>query len=213
MYIPKANEETRIPVMHALMRSQPFASLVTLNAGGFIATHLPLVLEDNGTEFGILKGHISRANPQWQGLTASVEALAIFSGPQHYISPSWYPAKQEHGKVVPTWNYAVVHAYGTLQLVNDTTWLLAHLESLTNQHEAAFPAPWKVSDAPADYINQLTNGIIGFELPIRKLEGKWKLSQNRSIADREGVVEGLNDLATPESEHMEALMKQALSDR
>jgi transcriptional regulator len=208
MYIPKMNEEKRIPVMHDLMRVHSFACLVALGANGLMASHIPMVLEQDGSEFGILKGHLSRANSQWRDLTPGVEALAIFSGAHHYISPSWYPTKQESGKVVPTWNYVVVHAYGTLKTVEDPSWLLSHLESLTNKHEASFKPPWKVADAPPEYIRQMSNGIIGLELPISRLEGKWKLSQNKNASDLEGVVNGLNELGTSESLAMKALVEQ-----
>jgi transcriptional regulator len=208
MYIPRANEETRTSVLHTFMRSQPFASLVTLASTGLFASHIPLVLEEDGTEFGILRGHLSRANTQWKDIDSSVEALAIFTGPNHYITPSWYPSKAEHGKVVPTWNYIVVHAYGTLKLIEDAAWLLAHLNQLTNTHEAGKPVPWKVSDAPADYIASQMKGIVGIELPITRLEGKWKLSQNRSDADRDGAEAGLEALNTPESQSMKLAMKQ-----
>ncbi len=208
MYIPKANEETRVEVMHAMMRAQPLAVLVSLGVQGLFATHLPMVVEDDGSEFGMLKGHISRANPQWRELVSSTDVLAIFSGPQHYISPSWYPGKQEHGKVVPTWNYAVVHAYGALRIVEDADWLLAHLNSLTDEHEAGFAKPWKVSDAPADWIAGQMRGIVGLELPIRRLEGKWKVSQNQDARDRAAVAQGLEEIGTPESLTMKALVEQ-----
>jgi transcriptional regulator len=210
MYIPRANEERRIPVIHALIASQPLAALVTLGAGGLLASHLPMILEEDGSEFGILKGHVSRANTQWRDLMPSVDALAIFAGPHHYISPSWYREKEEHGKVVPTWNYAVVHAYGPLTVIEDGQWLFAHLETLTNTHEAGLPLPWKVGDAPEAFIRSMMEGIVGLELPIRRLEGKWKVSQNRSQADRKGVVEGLSNLNTPESLAMKALVEEAL---
>jgi len=216
MYIPKANEETRIPVLHGLMEAQPFCSLVTMGASGLFATHLPMVLEKECQPFGRLKGHVSRANRQWRDLSPEIEALAIFSGPQHYITPSWYPEKRETGKVVPTWNYAVVHAYGHLKVIENTNWLLAHLESLVNSHEAAFPTPWKISDVPADYIESLIKGIVGLELAIERIEGKWKASQNHSEAHRESVVKGLEDLNTAEGRAMKELMlgstKKAESD-
>ncbi len=218
MYIPKANEETRIPVIHELIRAQPLGALVTLGSGGLVATHLPLVLEDDGSEYGVLKGHVSRANPQWRDLVEATEALAIFSGHHHYISAAWYPGKAEHGKEVPTWNYAVVHAYGTLRVIagkesEDKEWLLAHLASLTDIHEAAVHAldggrPWQVSDAPAEYIAQMMNGIVGLELPIRRLEGKWKASQNRNERDRTAVATGLERLGTPESLAMQAMVER-----
>jgi transcriptional regulator len=206
MYIPKANEETRIPVLHELIASAPLASLVTLTSSGLLASHIPMVLDDDGSEFGVLRGHISRANPQWKDMIASVDALAIFAGHHHYISPSWYPSKAENGKQVPTWNYVVVHAYGPLKLAEDARWLMTHLERLTDVNEASSPMPWKVSDAPEEFIRSMLNGIIGLELPIRKLEGKWKVSQNRTERDRNGVVEGLNKLNTPESLAMKELV-------
>jgi transcriptional regulator len=206
MYIPKANEETRIPVLHELIAAAPLASLVTLTSSGLLASHIPMVLDDDGSEFGVLRGHISRANPQWKDMIASVDALAIFAGHHHYISPSWYPSKSEDGKQVPTWNYVVVHAYGPLKLAEDAQWLMAHLERLTDVNEASSPMPWKISDAPEEFIRSMLNGIIGLELPIRKLEGKWKVSQNRSERDRNGVVEGLNKINTPESLAMKELV-------
>jgi transcriptional regulator len=193
-----------------MMADYPLAALVTLGSEGLIASHIPLLHEPGGSEFGVLKGHVSRANPQWRNLSPNVDALAIFAGPQHYISPNWYPAKQADGKVVPTWNYVTVHAYGPLRVVEDADWLIAHLNSLTGIHESGFPAPWKVTDAPADYIAALMKGIVGFELPIRKLEGKWKVSQNRSVQDRQGVAEGLSALDTPEGNAMEALVTESL---
>lgn len=206
MYIPQVNKEDRLPVLHKLMEDQPFASLITMGSSGLFASHIPMVLEQNGA-MGLLKGHISRANTQWRDFTPSVEALAIFSGPQHYITPSWYTEKQEAGKVVPTWNYVVVHAYGHLKVIEDGEWLMAHLESLTQIHEAGFPVPWKVGDAPADYVASLKKGIVGLELAIERLEGKWKVSQNRSEEDRSGVARGLAELGTPESLAMKALVE------
>ena len=143
MYIPRANQEDRIPVLHKLMEDQPFASLITMGSSGLFASHIPMVLEQNGA-MGQLRGHISRANTQWRDYTPSVEALAIFSGPQHYITPNWYPEKRETGKVVPTWNYVVVHAYGYLKIIEDREWLMAHLANLTNIHEAESIVSWKM---------------------------------------------------------------------
>jgi transcriptional regulator len=208
MYIPRANQEDRIPVIHKLMEDQPFASLITMGTSGLFASHIPMVLEQDGTPFGRLKCHISRANQQWKEFSPSIEALAIFAGPQHYITPSWYPEKRETAKVVPTWNYVVVHAYGHLKVIEDTKWLMAHLESLVNIHEASFPVPWKIGDAPADYVASQVKGIVGFEMAIERLEGKWKVSQNRSEQDRVGVAEGLADLNTEESLAMKALVEK-----
>jgi transcriptional regulator len=208
MYIPRANQEDRIPVIHKLMQDQPFASLITMGTSGLFASHIPMVLEPDGTPFGRLKCHISRANQQWKEFSPSIEALAIFSGPQHYITPSWYPEKLETAKVVPTWNYAVVHAYGHLKVIEDSEWLMAHLESLVNIHESSFPVPWKIGDAPADYVASQVKGIVGLEMVIERLEGKWKVSQNRSEQDRVGVAEGLADLNTEESLAMKTLVEK-----
>ncbi|CAN5445363.1 FMN-binding negative transcriptional regulator [soil metagenome] len=210
MYIPRANEETRLPVLHALMRAHPLASLVSVGENGLFATHLPMVVvEDPGGQgLGTLQGHISRANPQWREFIADVDALAIFAGPQHYISASWYPGKLEDGEEVPTWNYAVVHASGPLRIVEDPDWLLAHLTSLTDIHEAISVEPWKVSDAPPDFIRTQMRGIVGLELPIRKLEGKWKASQNRNERDRQAVVDGLDRLGTADALTMKGLVER-----
>lgn len=189
------------------MTAWPFGTFVTAGKGGIVASHIPLVLEKEGSEFGLLKAHISKANTQWRDYSPEMDALAIFAGHHHYISPAWYPSTQEHGKQVPTWNYAVVHAYGPLRVIHDRTWLLKHVESLTDIHEAGSPVPWKVSDAPAEYIDSLVNGIVGLEIPIRKLEGKWKVSQNREEQDRIGVVRGLTQLGTPESLAMVELVE------
>jgi len=207
MYIPRPNEEKRLPVMHALMVAHPLATLVTLGTAGLFASHIPLVLEADGSEFGLLRGHIARANSQWRDVNPAVDALAIFAGHQHYISPTWYPGVKEHGREVPTWNYAVVHAYGPLRIIEDEAWLLRFVEKLTDIHEAGSPAPWKVSDAPGDYIKSQLKAIVGVELPIRRLEGKWKVSQNRTVRDRQGVIEGLTKLNTPESLAMKALVE------
>ena len=225
MYIPRHNEEKRVSVMHSLIVSNPLATLVTLASTGLFASHIPMVLEaqekevengevrdgqdeKDGSQFGVLRGHISRANPQWRDFVQTVDALAIFSGHQHYITPTWYPGTKEHGKEVPTWNYVVVHAYGPLKIIQDAHWLRTNVEKLTSIHEAASPVPWKVSDAPQDFIQSQLKGIVGLELPIQKLEGKWKVSQNRDERDRAGVVDGLAKLNTPESLAMKALVEE-----
>ena len=208
MYIPRHNEEKRVSVMHELIVSQPLGTLVTLGSSGLFASHIPMILENDGSEFGVLKGHISRANTQWRDFVPTVDSLAIFSGHQHYITPNWYPGTKEHGKEVPTWNYVVVHAYGPLKVIEDKDWLLTNVEKLTNIHEAGSPVPWKVSDAPQDYIKSQLNGIIGVEIPIQRLEGKWKVSQNRTEGERKGVIEGLSKLNTPESLAMKALVEE-----
>jgi transcriptional regulator len=208
MYIPKFNEEKRLPVMRELIASYPLATLVTLGSSGLFATHLPMVLEDDGTEFGVLRGHIARGNAQWRDFSPNVDALAIFAGPDHYISPNWYPSKKEHGREVPTWNYAVVHAYGPLKVIEDEHWLLAFVTRLTQIHEAASPIPWQVSDAPTDYIHANLKAIVGVELKISRIEGKWKTSQNKAQRERDGVQAGLSALNTPESLAMRDLVEK-----
>lgn len=210
MYIPESFLENRVPVLHDLIKQHALATLVTLSSTGLIASHIPMVLDPQPAPFGTLRGHVSRANPQWRDLSADVQALAIFSGPHHYISPSWYPSKIQTGRVVPTWNYAVVHAYGPLQIVEDVDWLRKHLGELVTAYEAGLREPWKIDDAPADYISSTAKGIVGLELPIQRLEGKWKVSQNRSAADRRGAILGLEELGTPESNAMAKLVAERM---
>jgi transcriptional regulator len=207
MYIPKHNEEKRTDVLDRLMQSQPLASLITMTSSGLFATHLPLVLHRTDDQHAILRGHLARANRQWKDFSPEIDALAIFSGPQHYITPSWYPEKAETGKVVPTWNYAVVHAYGPLKIVEDPDWLLTHLNTLTDIHEATQPRPWSVADAPADFIASIARGIVGLELKVERLEGKWKVSQNQSAATQVTVAEGLDALNTEAGRNMQALVR------
>jgi transcriptional regulator len=207
MYIPRHNQEERVAVMQALMVSHPLATLVTLGTQGLFASHIPMVFDNDGSEFGVLRAHVSRANAQWRDFTPAVDAL-IFAGHQHYVSPSWYSENGEHAQEVPTWNYAVVHAYAPLKVIEDRQWLLAHVNRLTNIHEAGFPVPWRVSDAPEEFIASLLKGIVGLELPIQRLEGKWKVSQNRTEGERQGVIDGLTRLNTPESLAMKDLVEE-----
>jgi transcriptional regulator len=191
MYVPKHFEETRVEVLHELIRAYPFGVLVTLTAGGLDANHIPFEVDSDPSPFGTLRGHVARANPVWRETTPGAEALVIFQGPDTYVSPRWYPTKTETGKVVPTWNYVVVHAHGAPRFIDDRVWLRAFVEMLTDRHEARRPEPWKVTDAPADYIDKQVGAIIGLEIPIARLIGKWKVSQNRPSHDRAGVVAGL----------------------
>jgi transcriptional regulator len=193
MYNPAAFRETDPAVLQEAIAAYPLATLVTIGARGLDATQLPMLYRD-----GVLRGHVARANPQWQEYTTGTEALAIFTGPQHYITPNWYASKREHGRVVPTWNYVAVHARGTLTLHEDPAWLLSFVTALTDEHERTSAAPWKVSDAPAEYIEGQLRAIVGVEMAIASLEGKWKLSQNRPEADIQGVVEGLGGDAMAE---------------
>ena len=208
MYIPPLFREDRKQVLQQLMRQHSLATLVTVGDDGLIANHLPLIYHPDCGEHGTLRGHMARANSQWKTATSAPHALAIFQGPSSYVTPSWYPSKADAGKVVPTYNYAVVHAHGPLRIVEDPDALLQHLHSLTNQHESAFHERWSVNDAPPDFIRGLLNSIVGIELPIVKLEGKWKVSQNRSLADREGVARGLRSLGEDESRSMADLIEE-----
>jgi transcriptional regulator len=191
MYTPKHFEETRVDVLHDLIRTYPFGSLVTLTPGGLDANHIPFEVDPTPGPFGTLRGHVARANPVWRDVARDAAALVIFQGVDGYISPSWYSTKTETGKVVPTWNYAVVHAHGVPRFIDDRAWLRAFVEKLTSRHEAGRPEPWKITDAPADYIDKQVGAIIGLEMPITRLIGKWKVSQNRPPDDQDGVVQGL----------------------
>jgi transcriptional regulator len=196
MYLPAHFAETRTGVMHALMRAHPLATIVTLSSSGLLANHIPLQVHDGADPQapGILRGHVARANPIWSDRVEAVEALVIFQGPQHYISPNWYPSKKDTGKVVPTWNYCCVHAYGQLQLHHDPVWIREQVTALTKWHESGLPAPWAVSDAPAEYLQTMLGNIVGIEIAITRMTGKWKVSQNQPAPNRAGVIEGLSGL-------------------
>ncbi len=209
MYNPAHFKEESPQALHDFMAQHPLATLVTLGSQGLCASHLPLLHDCRAGGFGVLRGHMAKANPQWSDLTPGVRALAIFTGPQHYISPNWYPSKAEHGKVVPTWNYVAVHARGSILVIHDAQWLKQNVSDLTAAHEAALPNPWSVESAPAGYVDNLVNAIVGIEIAIESLEGKWKASQNRPEADRLGVIAALNDLGTPEGGRMAEIISQA----
>lgn len=188
MYLPAHFEVTDLEQLHTLMRAHPLATWVTQIEGQYEINHLPLHLEASRGEYGTLVGHLARANTLWKAPPSP--AVLIFQGPQAYVTPSWYPSKREHGKVVPTWNYAVVHAFGTPQFIHDKPALLELVKRLTHHHEASQVQPWAVDDAPHEYIEAMLGAIVGVEIPIERIEGKFKLSQNRSEADRHGVREG-----------------------
>jgi transcriptional regulator len=206
MYTPTYFKEARPELLHGLMERYPLAAIVGATANGIQASHIPLIFGPRDGTPGTLKGHIARANSLWRDLKTGAEVLAIFQGASHYISPNWYPAKREHGKVVPTWNYTVVHARGRITWMQDARWLREFLETLTRRHERRYESPWQVSDAPADYIEQMLKAIVGFEIAIDSLTGTWKLSQNRDAADRAGVVSSLSASSDAASHDMAALV-------
>jgi transcriptional regulator len=208
MYNPAPFAESRIDVLHAFIRQHPLAALVTYDSGGLEATHVPMFLDSQPEPRGLLRCHLARANPQWRILESSPSVLAIFRGAQHYITPSWYATKREHGKVVPTWNYVAVHVWGKAKLFEEQADLLRHLKELTDRNESAFAQPWSVDDAPKDYIDALSTAIVGVEISIERIEGKWKASQNRPPADRRGVIEGLEALHSPQSLEMAAIVRE-----
>ena len=209
MYNPAHFKEEDPQALHELMAQYPLATLVTLGAQGLAATHQPLLHDCRAGGFGVLRGHMAKANPQWSNLSQDAQALAIFTGPQHYISPNWYPSKAEHGKVVPTWNYVVVHARGPLRVIRDPAWLKRNVSELTAAHEAAFPNPWTPEAAPEGFVDNMVNAIVGIEMTVESLEGKWKASQNRPEADRLGVIAALRNLGTPEANRMAEVVSRA----
>jgi transcriptional regulator len=212
MYLPGHFEESRVDVLHGLIRAHPLGALVTLTAGGLEANHVPLEIDAEPAPFGTLRGHVARANPVWREAARDVEALVIFQGPGTYISPAWYPTKRETGRVVPTWNYAVVHARGIPRFIDDREWLRDFVTGLTDRHEAGRPAPWRVTDAPADYIDRQLGAIVGLEIAVTRLQGKWKLSQNRPGPDRAGVVEGLSREGERAGAGVAELVRRAIDD-
>lgn len=196
MYLPKHFEQHDALQLQALMREHPLATLVSTGAEGLTADHVPLEYHPDAGPHGTLLGHVARANPLWQQ-ARGLPVLAVFSGPQSYITPSWYATKALTHKVVPTWNYSVVHAHGPLEVMDDAPWLHGLVSRLTQHHEAARAQPWAVSDAPADFVQQMLRAIVGIRIPLTRLVGKWKISQNRDAADRQGVAHGLNADGVP----------------
>ncbi|WP_350023403.1 FMN-binding negative transcriptional regulator [Pseudomonas protegens] len=206
MYLPRAFVDEDLARLQQLILGSRLATLVTWGALGLQASHLPLLLDPGQGANGTLYGHLAKANPQCAELASGAEALVIFTGEDAYVSPSFYPSKAEHGKVVPTWNYVAVHAYGQPEVFTDPQRLLKVLEGLTERHEAGRPQPWQVTDAPADYLEGMLRAIVGFALPIQRLEGKRKLSQNRSAEDIAGVREGLAASADLRDQQLSRLM-------
>ncbi|MDQ6627790.1 MAG: FMN-binding negative transcriptional regulator [Pseudomonadota bacterium] len=219
MYLPGHFAESRPAVLQQLMREHPFGLLVTQGNDGLAANSLPFIYDaaddahSGERGMGLLRSHVARANPVWQQARTDAESLVVFQGPQTYVSPAWYPSKAEHGKVVPTWNYVMVQARGRLRVIEDSAWLRSFVSRLTDRHErdrlaqdAAGAPAWAASDAPADYLERMLQAIVGIEIEVTQLIGKWKVSQNRSAADREGVVHGLAGVPGSDAAAMAALL-------
>lgn len=210
MYLPGVFRETRADVLHAHIRAHPLATLVLHTGADFAINHIPLLLRPEQGARGCLAGHVPRHNEVWRCMDGDTGAAAVFQGPDAYITPSWYPSKHEHGRAVPTWNYAVVHVRGRPRVVDDVHWIRRHLEELTNEHESSESVPWKISDAPAEFTERMIEQLVGIEMPIDSIIGKWKVSQNRPRADGRGVVAGLQSRDDAESRAMAGLVGERL---
>jgi transcriptional regulator len=210
MYTPKHFDETNLETMFQLIQSEPLGALITLDQDGINANHLPfeIIAPTENAPFGILRTHVARANSVWKNPDLRHDTLVIFQGPQAYITPAWYEEKKLSGKVVPTYNYAVVHGYGKLRVIDDAQWLGQHLERLSSQQESTQTTPWKLSDAPDDYIQKMLSAIVGIEIPLTSLRGKWKVSQNRSEQDRVNIAAGLRLSQDHTAHAMAALVEQ-----
>lgn len=204
MYIPQQFREERRDVLVAAMRDIQFAAIVTPGPDGLCATHAPVVVREEGDRL-LLEFHVARGNPHWQ--LAGAQSMVIFQGPQAYIHPGWYASKAEHGRVVPTWTYVMVHAHGRLEAIETPAELLAHLVALTDRNEAGRTMPWAVSDAPEKYIDGMTRAIVGLRLTVERLEGSWKLNQHKSDGDRRGVQSGLATETAENSQSISTLMR------
>jgi transcriptional regulator len=205
MYEPPLHRQDDLAAQHALIRAHPLGLLISHGPSGLLANAIPFTLVDDGSRFGMLRAHLARANSQWRDLQAAAVALVVFQGADAYITPSWYATKRETGKVVPTWNYLMVQARGAPRVVDSAEWLRAQIGQLTNERESRRETPWDVGDAPEDFIAQQMRAIVGVEIPIAELHGKWKASQNRNPADRAGVIEGLSETDDP----MAAVVREA----
>ncbi len=209
MYLPKHFEEPRLDVMQQLIQAHPLATLITTGPDGLNANHIPLHLDPSAGEFGTLRGHVARANPVWREMQGQ-PSLVIFHGPNAYVSPRWNPAKEEHGKAVPTWNYAVVHCHGVWRACDTPLAARQNVEALTARHEAAFEHPWTLDEAPPDYTEKMLAAIVAIEMPIARLSGKWKVSQNHPAATQHSVLAGLQQQGDAHSLSMAALMQTRL---
>jgi len=203
-------QENNIELQHEHIRRNPLATVVSMSSKGIVANHFPLVLSNTKSGNGILQGHVARANGFWSDFDQTVDVLAIFQGLDQYITPSYYPSKAEHGKVVPTWNYAVVHASGPIRIIQDKEWLLKHLNELTDSQEKENEDPWSVDDAPQKFVEAQLRGIVGFEISISKIVGAMKMSQNKNEKDSVGVVQGLRAIGSADGHEMAKIVERNL---
>jgi transcriptional regulator len=208
MYRPSHFDETRVDVLHTLIAEIGLGAMISHDQDSLEATHLPFLIEPAAGRHGRLIGHVARANPHWRRLDGEAESLIVFQGPHGYVSPSWYPSKQADGRVVPTWNYAAVHAYGHATTFDNPTRLRAVVAELTEINEKRFAAPWSIDDAPRDFTDRMLAAIVGIEVQITRLEGKLKLSQNRPDEDRQGVLSGLAETGSPSDEALQLAMRR-----
>lgn len=213
MYQPEHFKLEDLASLHQVMRAYPLAQLITAGPGGLMANPVPFILHAADGEKGVLHAHLARPNPQWREIEAGAEALVVFQGPEGYVTPAWYASKREHGKVVPTWNYVVVQARGSARAIQDNAWLVRHVAELSDRHEASRAAPWSVDDAPEGYVPALARGIVGIEIAIASLAGKFKMSQNRPEADRDGVAEGFVRESGPAGADLSLLVRRLSGDR
>jgi transcriptional regulator len=209
MYQPLLHRQEQLEAQHALIRSHPFGLLISHGAEGLEANSIPFLIDPEASRLGTLQAHMARANGQWRKMSEASEVLVVFQGADHYITPGWYETKRETGKVVPTWNYVMVQARGRPRLIEDAAWLRAQIEALTNAHERTRPAPWAVGDAPEEFIQAQIKAIVGVEIEITDIAGKWKASQNRPAADRAGVIAGLEALGDETSREMASIVREA----
>ena len=212
MYVPARHRFDDREALFALMGAHPLGGWVCHGVDGLVANHVPFFLDRTRGPHGTLVGHVSRANGVWRALGAGAPSVVMFQGPQAYVTPGWYPGKAAHGEVVPTWNYVVVHAHGVARAVDDRDWLLGVLNRLTDEHEARQALPWRVGDAPAAYVDRLLRAVVGIEIPIDRLEGRLKASQDEARPDREGTVRGLRASTCPWAQAMAGLVQRALDD-
>ena len=209
MYEPPLHRQEDLAAQHALIRAHPLGLLISHGASGLLANAIPFLIFPEASKLGTLQAHVARANPQWRDLQSAEEALVVFQGAQHYITPSWYETKRETGKVVPTWNYLIVQARGRPRVIEDAHWLRAQIEAITDKKEASRAKPWAVGDAPEDFVAAQIRQIVGVEIEIADIKGKWKVSQNRKAEDRAGVVAGLEAEGDPEAEEMARIVDEA----